>query len=214
VLIPGGLVVCKCGFSIYPNLLSLWQRNERDVQKSAEAIVLVATRPLIGSLPPPRSSLLLGRAEHVRHKELRGVSFCAMRQKSIQLALTLEGTGEALPDLGGGIEAQAASPRPVALAHGLMEVVVSAQNMRRALKKVRSNKGSPGVDGMTVSDLGRHLVDAWPALREELLAGEYKPDAIRRVDIPKPDGGTRQLGIPTVVDRLVQQALLQVLKKK
>jgi RNA-directed DNA polymerase len=147
-----------------------------------------------------------------------------MRQKSIQLALNLEGAGETQPDLGRGIEAQAAtssevslastggSVSPTGLAHNLMELVVAAQNMRAASKKVRSNKGSPGVDGMTVDQLEAHLREAWPKLREALLSGAYAPSTIRRVDIPKPDGGTRQLGIPTVIDRLVQQALLQVLE--
>jgi RNA-directed DNA polymerase len=93
-----------------------------------------------------------------------------------------------------------------------MEQVVAGKNMQRALVKVRSNKGSAGIDGMTVKELEPYLREAWPKLRDEMLAGEYKPQPIRRVDIPKPDGGTRQLGIPTVVDRLVQQALLQVLE--
>lgn len=146
-----------------------------------------------------------------------------MRQKSIQLALNLEGAGEAQSDLGRGIEAQAAATssvslapasgciNPIGLAHDLMEAVVAAGNMRDALRKVRSNKGSPGVDGMTVDQLEAHLRQAWPKLREDLLSGEYRPSPIRRVEIPKADGGVRQLGIPTVVDRLVQQALLQVL---
>lgn len=135
-----------------------------------------------------------------------------MRQKSIQLALNWEGKGEARVDSERGIEAQTASTTQVSLAHDLMEAVVAAGNMRSALRKVRSNKGSPGVDGMTVEQLGEHLMVVWPKLREDLLNGEYRPSPIRRVDIPKPDGGTRQLGIPTVVDRLVQQALLQVLE--
>jgi len=135
-----------------------------------------------------------------------------MRQKSIQLALNWESKGEARADSGRGIEVQTASTTQVSLAHDLMEAVVAAGNMRSALRKVRSNKGSPGVDGMTVEQLGEHLMAAWPKLREDLLNGEYRPSPIRRVDIPKPDGGTRQLGIPTVVDRMVQQALLQVLE--
>jgi RNA-directed DNA polymerase len=97
------------------------------------------------------------------------------------------------------------------LARDLMEAVVSRGNMRDALRKVRSNKGSPGIDGMTVDELAPYLGQAWPALREHLLAGDYRPQPIRRVEIPKPDGGVRQLGIPTVIDRLVQQALLQIL---
>jgi len=92
-----------------------------------------------------------------------------------------------------------------------MEAIVSPANMRRALKRVRANKGSPGVDGMTVDDLVKHLQQAWPAVQALLLAGEYIPQPIRRVEIPKPAGGVRQLGIPTALDRLIQQAVLQFL---
>jgi len=94
----------------------------------------------------------------------------------------------------------------------LMEEIVSGENMRRALKRVRSNKGAPGVDGMTVSDLGPHLIEHWPRYREQLLAGAYRPQPVKQVMIPKPDGGQRMLGVPTVVDRLIQQAVLQVLQ--
>jgi len=92
-----------------------------------------------------------------------------------------------------------------------MEAVVGAANLRQALRRVRANKGSPGVDGMTVDELPAYLRKAWPALRAALLAGEYEPEPVKRVAIPKPDGGERELGIPTVVDRLIQQAVLQVL---
>jgi len=104
-----------------------------------------------------------------------------------------------------------APERAGALAAGLIEAVVTAANMRRAMKRVQANKGSPGVDGMTVQELPAYLVREWPRLREELLEGRYRPQPVRRVDIPKPDGGKRELGIPTVVDRLIQQAILQVL---
>ncbi|MBD3897416.1 group II intron reverse transcriptase/maturase [Halomonas sp. ML-15] len=93
----------------------------------------------------------------------------------------------------------------------LMEAVVEKANMARAYRKVVANKGAPGVDGMTVHQLADHLKRHWPTLRERLLAGEYHPSPVRAVEIPKPKGGTRQLGIPTVTDRLIQQALLQVL---
>jgi len=92
-----------------------------------------------------------------------------------------------------------------------MEQVVAAENMRRALRQVKSNKGSGGVDGMTVRELEGHLRQHWPRLRQQLLDGTYQPQPVRRVDIPKPGGGVRQLGIPTVLDRLIQQACLQVL---
>lgn len=93
----------------------------------------------------------------------------------------------------------------------LMEEVVHRENLFRALKRVQSNKGKPGVDGMTVDDLPEHLRKEWPQTREKLLQATYIPSAVRRVDIPKPDGGTRKLGIPTVMDRLIAQAILQVL---
>jgi RNA-directed DNA polymerase len=93
----------------------------------------------------------------------------------------------------------------------LMEAVVEKANMARAYRRVVANKGAPGADGMTVHQLADHLKQHWPTLRERLLVGEYHPSPIRAVEIPKPKGGTRQLGIPTVTDRLIQQALLQVL---
>ena len=134
-----------------------------------------------------------------------------MRQKTDQLALDLAAEGEAPSSPGQGTEAPSAASRSGALACDLMEAVVAPANMRLALRKVVSNGGSPGVDGMTVQALGDHLKAAWPQLREQLLIGTYQPQPIRRVEIPKPDGGTRQLGIPTATDRLVQQAILQVL---
>ena len=93
----------------------------------------------------------------------------------------------------------------------LMEAVIDKANMARAYRRVVANKGAPGADGMTVHQLADHLKQYWPTLRERLLAGEYHPSPVRAVEIPKPKGGTRQLGIPTVTDRLIQQALLQVL---
>ena len=93
----------------------------------------------------------------------------------------------------------------------LVEQVVGHGNLLSALKRVESNKGAPGVDGLEVKDLRDHLGEHWQRIKAELLAGEYKPQSVRRVDIPKPGGGTRMLGIPTAVDRFIQQALLQVL---
>jgi group II intron reverse transcriptase/maturase len=92
-----------------------------------------------------------------------------------------------------------------------MELVCERENLRAALKRVRKNKGSAGVDGMTVNELPAYLREHWPALREQLLAGTYQPAPVRREAIPKRGGGTRELGIPTVVDRFIQQAILQVL---
>lgn len=94
----------------------------------------------------------------------------------------------------------------------LMEAVVGRENMRRALQRVESNRGSAGVDGMTTAELRPYLKQHWLRIKEELLEDRYQPSPVRQVDIPKPGGkGMRTLGIPTVVDRLVQQALLQVL---
>jgi RNA-directed DNA polymerase len=94
----------------------------------------------------------------------------------------------------------------------LMEGVCERQNLQAALKRVRRNAGSPGIDGMTVEELPDHLRVHWPRLREELLAGHYQPQPVGRVAIPKRSGGERELGIPTVLDRFIQQALLQVLQ--
>lgn len=92
-----------------------------------------------------------------------------------------------------------------------MEEVLSRENMLAAHKRVLQNGGAPGVDGQTVEDLWDLCVDQWEAIREQLLSGTYKPQPVRKVEIPKPGGGKRMLGIPTVLDRLIQQALLQVL---
>jgi group II intron reverse transcriptase/maturase len=93
-----------------------------------------------------------------------------------------------------------------------MERVIERDNVIKALKRVQRNKGSPGGDGMTVEVLGEHLREIWPTLREQLLAGTYRPQPVKRQAIPKSGGGVRELGIPTALDRLIQQALLQVLQ--
>ncbi len=95
-----------------------------------------------------------------------------------------------------------------------MEVVVERANAIAALRRVRQNKGSPGIDGMTVDDLPTHLATEWEAIRAQLLAGTYQPQPVRRQEIPKFGGGVRQLGIPTVLDRFIQQCLLQVLQPR
>jgi group II intron reverse transcriptase/maturase len=104
-----------------------------------------------------------------------------------------------------------ASKRTEPITTHLMEEVVRRENLQRALKRVRANKGSPGIDGMTVEELVGYLREQWLRIREELLRGDYHPQPVKEVLIPKPGGGTRQLGIPTVLDRFIQQALLQVL---
>jgi len=94
----------------------------------------------------------------------------------------------------------------------LMARVLSRDNLMRALKQVQRNKGAPGVDGMLVAALAQYLKTHWLRIKEQLLAGRYRPQPVMRVEIPKPDGGVRALGIPTVVDRLIQQAIAQVLQ--
>src|SRR5215211_7699941 len=97
----------------------------------------------------------------------------------------------------------------------IMEEVCERANLKEALRQVRSNKGSAGVDRMTVDQLGDYLKQHWPAIREQLLNGTYEPKPVRRVEIPKPDGGgVRKLGIPTVLDRFIQQAVMQVLQRR
>jgi len=92
-----------------------------------------------------------------------------------------------------------------------MEEVVRKENLEKALKQMVANRGGPGIDGMTVSELKGYLKAHWPEIRTQLLAGRYKPQPVKAVDISKPGGGTRRLGIPTVLDRFIQQALLQVM---
>src|SRR5467141_3652682 len=96
----------------------------------------------------------------------------------------------------------------------IMEEVCERGNLREALRQVRGNKGSAGVDRMTVDQLGDYLKQHWPAIWEQLLNGTYEPKPVRRVEIPKPDGGVRKLGIPTVLDRFIQQAVMQVLQRR
>jgi RNA-directed DNA polymerase len=94
----------------------------------------------------------------------------------------------------------------------LLHAAFTRENLQRAFKRVRANKGAAGIDGLDIDQTARELLTAWPVIREQLLAGTYRPSPVRRVMIPKPDGSQRELGIPTVVDRLIQQALLQVLQ--
>jgi RNA-directed DNA polymerase len=90
----------------------------------------------------------------------------------------------------------------------LLEEVLKKENLERALKRVKANRGAPGVDGMTVEELPRYLRDNWTSIKAKLTNHAYHPRPVRSVNIPKPDGGVRKLGIPTVLDRFIQQALL------
>ena len=96
----------------------------------------------------------------------------------------------------------------------LLERVLERSNLQRALKQVRSNRGAPGIDGMTVDELPQYLRHRWPEIRAQLVAGRYRPQPVRRVEIPKPDGRKRLLGIPTVLDRFIQQAIAQVVQEQ
>jgi RNA-directed DNA polymerase len=137
------------------------------------------------------------------------------RQKNqMLLAFMQESRGEAPRACVGGTEPPAAKRNAESPAEDerLMEVICSRENLWKALTRVQANKGSPGVDGMTVHQLPGYLKEHWPVIRAQLLEGAYKPQPVNRVEIPKPDGGMRKLGIPTVLDRFIQQAVLQVLQ--
>src|ERR1035438_8138298 len=105
-------------------------------------------------------------------------------------------------------------PESPASTNRWMEEICKRENLKQALQQVKANKGSAGVDGMTVGGITDYLKQHWPAIREQLLSGTYEPKPVRRVEIPKPDGGGRKLGIPTVLDRLIQQAVMQVLQRQ
>ncbi len=138
------------------------------------------------------------------------------RQKTqqLQLAFMSESRGEAPMAGVRGTEPPAAKrcPESPAGTETRMEAICSRENLWKALRQVQANKGSAGVDGMTVRRLPGYLAKHWPALREQLLQGTYQPQPVKRVEIPKPDGGVRKLGIPAVVDRFIQQAVMQVLQ--
>src|ERR1039458_9842470 len=139
------------------------------------------------------------------------------QNKQLRLVFSGEQRSEAPMAPGGGSETPTAErmfESPASNHEQLMEEVCAHDNCVQAFKRVKSNKGSPGIDGMTVEQLPAHLKEHCPAIREHLLAGIYKPQPVKRVEIPKPDGGVRQLGIPTVLDRMVQQAVMQVLQAR
>ena len=137
-------------------------------------------------------------------------------QLQMLLAFTDEGRSEAPTTRRKGTESPTAKRRyeSSALPESVMEEVCGRENCLRALRRVKANKGSPGIDGMKVGELPGYLKQHWPALREQLLSGSYQPQAVRRVEIAKPDGGVRKLGIPTVLDRFIQQAVMQVLQDR
>jgi RNA-directed DNA polymerase len=120
--------------------------------------------------------------------------------------------GEALPSTGRDEPLVALQDQEGSGRVDLLSQALARGNMALAWKRVKANRGSAGVDGLSITETAEHLKDHWPAVRAALQSGRYRPAPVRRVQIPKPDGGVRELGIPTVTDRLIQQALLQVLQ--
>ena len=138
------------------------------------------------------------------------------RNIELELALEPEAKGEARSAGTQGTEARRARAEPERPAAGQgpsMEAVTEPGNLKKALARVRRNKGAPGIDGMRVDDLGDHLKDHWTEIKSRLLDGSYRPQPVRRVEIPKATGGVRPLGVPTVLDRFIQQAVMQVLQQ-
>ena len=169
--------------------------RKRRSEKSAEAVVAAS-----------------GEGPNGRESEA-AVSFGgAMRQKFRQMELPLGSRGEAPKDQWSGEALTATSGGARSGSDRLMEKVVERGNAKAALKRVRQNKGSPGVDGMTVNELPGYLAESWEGIRAQLLGGTYRPKPVREVEIPKSGGGVRKLGIPTVLDRYIQQGILQVLQ--
>lgn len=138
----------------------------------------------------------------------------ARRQMTGQLELPFGGRGEAPRAERSDEASKAANGTGHLGASGLLEAALERRNLRAALRRVKGNKGSPGSDGMTVGELADYLRENWLRLREEIMAGTYQPQPVRRQQIPKSGGGVRELGIPTVLDRFIQQALLQVLQPR
>ena len=138
----------------------------------------------------------------------------ARPQMPRQLELPWGSRGEAPRALRSEEASTAASGTERSGASDLMGKVLERRSLQVALKRVRKNKGSPGIDGMTVEELPDHLRRHWVEIREQLLAGNYQPAPVKRQFIPKSGGGMRELGIPTALDRFIQQALLQVLQSQ
>src|SRR3984893_2902241 len=139
-------------------------------------------------------------------------------RENVQLKLDFRSkpTGEARKAETAAVEARPAvhATESPASTNRLMEEVCERENLKEALRRVKANKGGNGVDGGTIDETTDYLKQHWPAIREQLLSGTYEPKPVRRAEIPKPDGGMRKLGIPTVLDRFIQQAVMQVLQKR
>jgi len=141
----------------------------------------------------------------------------SVKQQKNQMKLAFMTEEEVKPDSAAneGTETLIAERRPESptSSRQLMEEILAEENLKEAMEKVKSNKGSPGIDGMSVGELQAYLKEHWTKLRSQLVEGTYKPQPVKRVEIPKPDGGKRKLGIPVVLDRFIQQAVMQVLQQ-
>ncbi len=142
----------------------------------------------------------------MRQMSVRAERAGVARGEAVREPVSDEACGPPREHLGTGSAKTKASPG------GLLEAALTRQNLQAAWKRVKANKGAAGVDGLDIEQTARMLQTRWPRICQDLLAGKYRPEPVRRVMIPKPDGRQRELGIPTVVDRLIQQALLQVLQ--
>jgi len=172
----------------------------RGEQKSAEGIVAMGVR---GEGP----NVMSGLRTETSMDEIGADRRAGMPKDSRKVA---GGTGEKKERERQATTAGTEETQPEGM--GLLEEVLRRENMLSAFRRVRSNKGAPGIDGMTVEQLGDYLKVEWPRIREELFKGTYRPMPVRHVEISKPNGkGMRPLGIPTVLDRMIQQAILQVL---
>src|SRR6476659_7315619 len=140
------------------------------------------------------------------------------RRQKIQYSLALEPAHQGETRVSGCQRAEPIVAKPAtespAGTEQLMEEVCDRENLVRAWKRVRQNKGSPGVDGMTIDDAHSYLREHWPSIRSQLLEGTYQLQPVKRVEIPKPDGGLRKRGMTCVVDRLIQQDWLEVLQNR
>lgn len=138
------------------------------------------------------------------------------QNNQLVLAFPAESGGEARATADEGTESCVAecNTQSPAVVEQLMEEVCERENLKKALAQVKANQGSPGVDGMTVEQLPGYLREHWPTIRKQLLSGTYKAQPIKRVEIPKPGGGVRKLGIPCVLDRFIQQAVMQILQSR
>jgi RNA-directed DNA polymerase len=177
-------------------------------QKSAEAIVVHCIAGVAPGLLAGEGSNLLRTLARVHSMSESDAEMKAeMPEQSGKVGDGIAEDTQAARQADAACDEHAKDRIPVTL-----EKVLSRENMWRAYERVMSNRGAPGTDGMTVDDLKPFLQARWEAIRKELLDGVYRPSPVLKVEIPKPDGGVRTLGIPTVVDRLIQQALYQALQ--